>query len=188
MWAKLKDNYGYLLVFILGLTLGACVTYTWFPKVETVVTQVPVVKTEVEYRDRTEIQYVTKESTGDADVEITKAQPQVSVKFNGQDYTFGLLQDEQQKFDKGKLVVDQSSTLNIDVSAQVQQQVEDGIRKAFEDRKKEPRYRIGIAAETGTDLKPGGQIRVVRQGESQDIDFKINTDKKVTAGITWWLK
>jgi hypothetical protein len=134
------------------------------------------------------VQYVPKVSAVDPDVEITKAQPQVSVSVNGQKYNFDLVQGEQQKFDKGKLTLDQSSQLKVDVSAQVEQQVSDGIKKAFEDQSKKPKYRLGVNPEFSTDDKPSYNLRVSRQAESMDLDLKVDQKKKVKFDATWWFK
>lgn len=177
-------NWRYILVFVLGIALGSFVTYKFFPR------EVPIektkVETKVEYRDRTEIQYVPKESSSDADVEIIKAQPKVTASVNGQKYDFALVQGETQKFDKGKLTVDQSSTIAVDVSAQVEQQVANGIKKAFDEQKKKPVYKLGVNPEFSQDSTPSYNLRLSRQSEKYDVDLKVDQKGNTKAGITWW--
>lgn len=180
----------YILVFSLALTLGIYIGSEYFPKTIEVPVEKTVVETKVEYKDRTEIQYVAKTTPSDSDIEITKAQPVVTASVNGKSYAFDLVQGETQKFDKGKLTVDQSSALSIDVSAQVEQQistgVEKGIKKAFDEQKTKPQFKLGVFAEVGQEMKPEYFLRLSRQAESMDLDLRINQDKKVKFGITKW--
>lgn len=188
-----------LVSFIVGVVIGAYVTHSYFPRTVHIKgdTQT-VVDTEIEYRDRTDVRYVPKEIfvnpiTGektkeDTDVEINKQQPQIDVKFNGKDYKYDLLQGETQKFQDGKLVVDQSSQLKVDVSAQVQKQVEDGINKAFKEQAKKPKTKVGIEVTAGNDMKPDTNLRASRQTDKFDVDLKINKDKDVKGGITFWFR
>lgn len=109
-----------LFVFILGVALGGVGTYYLFPRTITNTVEKPVIQETVKYIDRTEVVYVPKTSPTDADVEITKAQPAVKVAVNGKDYEFKLEQKEEQKFDQGKLVVNQSGAISVDVKTHVE--------------------------------------------------------------------
>jgi len=97
--------------------------------VEVPVTKVEVreVKVPVETQAKTEIQYVEKETPQDADVQITKPAPEVVVDYNGQQTKFQTLDNETQKFDKGKLQVDQTSKVTLDVTPIVQKEVQTAV-------------------------------------------------------------
>lgn len=94
--------------------------------VEVPVTKVEVreVKVPVETQAKTQIQYVEKKDNHDADVQITKPAPEVVVDYNGQQTKFETLDNETQKFDKGKLQVDQTSKVTLDVTPIVQKEVQ----------------------------------------------------------------
>lgn len=97
--------------------------------VEVPVTKVEVreVKVPVETQAKTEIQYVEKQTSQDADVQITKEKPQVVVDYNGQQAKFETLDNETHKFDKGKLQVDQTSKVTLDVTPIVQKEVQTAV-------------------------------------------------------------
>lgn len=99
--------------------------------VEVPVTKVEVreVKVPVQTQAKTQIQYVEKESKHDADVQITKEKPQVVVDYNGQQTKFDTLDNETQKFDKGKLQVDQTSKVTLDVTPIVQKEVQTAVNQ-----------------------------------------------------------
>lgn len=199
MFYKIKDfvyNHRALVAFMVGVVFGAAVTYAYFQRVETKVeTADPEIKTETQvvYKDKSVIQYVPKEvvvdghghaALEDTDVQINKSQPSVDVKFNGNDYKFGLQQGETQKFQNGKLVVDQSSALKVDITAEVQKQVTKGIEDAFKEQEQKPKYKLGV--EAGYDDGADASIRLSRQSSKYDIDLRVDKDKDVKAGITWW--
>ena len=97
--------------------------------VEVPVTKVEVreVKVPVETQAKTQIQYVEKKDNHDADVQITKPAPEVVVDYNGQQTKFKTLDNETQKFDKGKLQVDQTSKVTLDVTPIVQKEVQTAV-------------------------------------------------------------
>lgn len=97
--------------------------------VEVPVTKVEVreVKVPVETQAKTQIQYVEKETPHDADVQITKEPPQVVVDYNGEQTKFDTLDNETQKFDKGKLQVDQTSKVTLDITPIVQKEVQSAV-------------------------------------------------------------
>ena len=99
--------------------------------VEVPVTKVEVreVKVPVETQAKTQIQYVEKETPKDADVQITKEKPQVVVDYNGEQTKFDTLDNETQKFDKGKLQVDQTSKVTLDVTPIVQKEVQTAVNQ-----------------------------------------------------------
>ena len=76
---------------------------------QTTVGYVPKVK-ELVYRNNKPV-YVQE----DTDVEANIDRPQVTVKVNGKKTKFDLQQNETQKFENGKVVVDQQSTVEFDV-------------------------------------------------------------------------
>lgn len=97
--------------------------------VEVPVTKVEVreVKVPVETQAKTQIQYVEKETPQDADIQITKEPPQVVVDYNGEQTKFDTLDNETQKFDKGKLQVDQTSKVTLDITPIVQKEVQSAV-------------------------------------------------------------
>lgn len=99
--------------------------------VEVPVTKVEVreVKVPVETQSKTQIQYVEKKDNHDADVQITKPAPEVVVDYNGQQTKFQTLDNETQKFDKGKLQVDQTSKVTLDVTPIVQKEVQTAVNQ-----------------------------------------------------------
>lgn len=99
--------------------------------VEVPVTKVEVqeVKVPVETQAKTQIQYVEKKDNHDADVQITKPAPEVIVDYNGQQTKFQTLDNETQKFDKGKLQVDQASKVTLDVTPIVQKEVQTAVNQ-----------------------------------------------------------
>lgn len=99
--------------------------------VEVPVTKVEVreVKVPVETQAKTQIQYVEKKDNHDADVQITKPAPEVVVDYNGQQTKFKTLDNETQKFDKGKLQVDQTSKVTLDVTPIVQKEVQTAVNQ-----------------------------------------------------------
>lgn len=81
-------------------------------KTQTQVVYVP--KETIKYVDtKTGQEVTTKEST---DVQADIKQPSVNVKVNGKDYKFDLLQGETQKFENGKVVMNQTSDIGMNIS------------------------------------------------------------------------
>ncbi len=109
----------YAIGFVVGLLLGCCVGYYIHPSTTTeyVKGDPEVTKETVYQKGRTEIQYVPKTSANDADVEMSDAPQQVSVMVNGKTTKFNTVEGETQKFDKGKLVVDRTSSIQFDIKA-----------------------------------------------------------------------
>ncbi len=120
----------FVFVIVVSFVCGwkACVHFNK-NVVEVPVTKVEVreVKVPVETEAKTQIQYVEKETPQDADVQITKEPPQVVVDYNGQQTKFDTLDNETQKFDKGKLQVDQTSKVTLDVTPIVQKEVQTAV-------------------------------------------------------------
>lgn len=110
-----KNSWKYLLTFVIAFCVGY---YVHQPRVIyeniPVTKEVPVVNTIT--KTETEFVYVPKEHEEDADVEATIEQPKVSVKVNGQDHKFDLVQGETQKFENGKLVMNQQSQITFDLN------------------------------------------------------------------------
>lgn len=64
-----------------------------------------------------EIVYVQKQSKDDADIELNTTKPKITVAVNGgKKYSFDLLQTETDKFEQGKLVLTNSSAMDVDVT------------------------------------------------------------------------
>ena len=83
----------------------------------------------VEVKGDTVIQYVEKESPQDADVEITSPAPVVSVSYNNQKTELEGVANETQKFDKGKLTVEQKTETTLDVTPIVDREVNMAVDK-----------------------------------------------------------
>lgn len=184
----MKDYWKYIVTFVFGAILGCYVTYTWFPRTITV-TPDSEVSTNVELKDHTEVSYVPKVNNEDTDVEVNKALPSVSVKVNGVTTQMPLIQGETQKFDKGKVVVDQSTSLSIDVTAQVQTQIEQGINNAFSAQAKKPQYKLGIEAGViSADHAVNSEVnlRISRQSGKFDVDVRVNKSKQSISGTLWF--
>lgn len=84
--------------------------------------EVPV-EVPVAVKGDTEIRYIEKDSPYDADVSIQQDKPQISMQYNDKLYRINTLQNEEQKFDKGKLDIKQSSTATLDVTPIVKREV-----------------------------------------------------------------
>ena len=93
------------------------------------VTEIKEVKVPVASETKTEVQYVPKESKDDADVQIHTQKPEVVVDYNGQQTKFATLDNETQKFDKGKLKVEQESKTVLDVTPIVQREVQTAVEQ-----------------------------------------------------------
>jgi hypothetical protein len=117
--------------FCAGLYTGA----SYFPRyVEKIIEKPAEIKETVRHETETVIRYVPKEiivykdpvtkeaatRKENTDVEASIGQPSVNVKVNGQPYSFNLLQGEKQKFEDGKLVLNQSSNVGIELSVKPQ--------------------------------------------------------------------
>lgn len=64
-----------------------------------------------------EIVYVQKNSKDDADIELNSAKPRLTVSVNGgPKYAFGLLQNETDRFENGKLVLTSTSAADINIT------------------------------------------------------------------------
>lgn len=126
-----SENIRKILSILAAFFLGCLVTWVFFPRIRTVeVTktervEVPV-RMAVEERRESEISYVPKESvpgTGqkeDTDVEIKTGQPAIHVKVNEQKYDFSPLPDEKYKFERGKLLVEQTSGVDLNLKIPIQ--------------------------------------------------------------------
>ena len=135
---KIKDflvsRWKLIVVFVLVIVLSFICGWNTCVRLNKNVVEVPVTKVEVrevkvpvETQAKTEIQYVEKETPQDADVQITKEPPQVVVDYNGEQTKFDTLDNETQKFDKGKLQVDQTSKVTLDVTPIVQKEVQTAV-------------------------------------------------------------
>lgn len=142
IWNKIKRIIIWIASFLyghkkyVGIALAAILLFVsgWFANwhfnprvVEKPVTvekqvQVPV-EIPVAVKGDTEIRYVEKTSPSDSDVEIHQEPPQISMQYNDKLYRIDTLKDEEQKFDKGKLDIKQSSTATLDVTPIVDKEV-----------------------------------------------------------------
>ena len=113
-----------LIVIITSIGLYFLVSGMITPKEEDTSKKPHSIETKTTQKLSTSIQYVPKamvqNDSGawvqeDTDVELNQAKPQVSVKVNGKTTKFDLQSNETQKFQNGKLQVDQTNTINFDV-------------------------------------------------------------------------
>lgn len=126
---KVKKYTYALLLVVIGFFIGyvtRTLTHTC-----TVTKSEPVIKTEVQYKDRvkTEIAYVPKEtviyknadgttttSTEKTDIDVTIPKQQLNVKVNNKEFTINKDDKEEYIFDKNKLTLDQTSTADINIT------------------------------------------------------------------------
>jgi hypothetical protein len=125
-------NKGTILLCIVCLIVGGFIGRAFFPKTITdtrVIEKPAEIKEVVKTKTDTVIQYVPKEvyiredGTKEAektDVQADIKQPIIAVKVNGQPYEFGLLQGETQKFEQGKVTLNQSSEIGINLEVKPQ--------------------------------------------------------------------
>lgn len=123
-----KKYVGIALVAILLFVSGWIANWHFNPRVVekpvTVEKQVQVpVEIPVAVKGDTEIRYIEKTSPSDSDIEIHQEPPQISMKYNDEEYKIDGVKGETQKFGKGKLDVKQSSTATIDVTPIVDREV-----------------------------------------------------------------
>lgn len=123
-----KKYVGIALVAILLFVSGWFANWHFNPRVVekpvTVEKQVQVpVEVPVAVKGDTEIQYIEKTSPSDSDIEIHQEPPQISMKYNDEEYKIDGVKGETQKFENGKLDVKQSSTATIDVTPIVDREV-----------------------------------------------------------------
>lgn len=114
--------------FVVGIAIfsvGCWAGYHFAPTKEKIVTKTETKYVEVEGKTKTQVQYVYKTDKSDADVEIKNADPKVSV--NGKQYTFEKLPEENVKFEKGKLQVEQGYEIKIDAKSLIPKQPKWGI-------------------------------------------------------------
>lgn len=181
----LKIYWKYIVTLAFGVIIGSYVTYTWFPRTITVVEESKV-STQVEVKDKTEVSYVPKVGNESTDVEVNKALPQVTVKVNGVVTELPLVQGETQKFQNGKVVLDQSTALNVDVTAEVATQVQQGIAKAFKEQARRPQYKLGVEGNIDSAENSNVNLRISRQSEKFDIDVRVNKDRQSITGTLWF--
>lgn len=91
--------------------------------------------------EKKEIAYVEKQNGEKTDVELTAAKPKVTVSVNGQQRQLELATKENQKFEKGKLVITEESQLRLDIKTP------------------QPRFNLGVGWGThGPALTLGGRL------------------------------
>lgn len=149
---KIKQFVGFIALhskYLMALSLMGLAFYAGFftcQHYDQNVVEVPVevekrievpIEVPVEVKGDTIIQYVEKESPQDADVEITNPAPVVSVSYNNQKTELDGVLGESQKFDKGKLQVEQKTEAVLDVTPIVEREVNMAVDKQkIEDKAK----------------------------------------------------
>lgn len=106
-------------------------------EVQTVEKEVPI-EVPVLVKGDTVIQYVEKETSSDSDIEITSPPPVISVSYNGEKTELDGVKGETQKFDKGKLQVEQKTEATLDVTPIVEREVNTAVvnQKLQDDKEK----------------------------------------------------
>ena len=147
-----------------------------------IVTEIKMEKTTPEIQEKivtqttTQIQYVEKATdpkTGEkekTDVEVKITQPSVNVRVNEKPYEFSLLSGEQQKFKDGKIMLNQSSEISLNIKVPTYNQ----------------KWRVGGYGSYNSSEKWGMGIRANRQYNGWDFDATANQDKKIGVMITKW--
>ena len=77
----------------------------------------------IETKQDTKIVYVERPAADNAQVKITNDIPKVVTEYNGKQYEFNTLIDEQHAFEKGQLQILQKSEINVDVTEIVNEQL-----------------------------------------------------------------
>ena len=121
----------YLMALLLiGLAFYAgffiCKHYDQNVVTQTVEVEKPIVKevkVPVEVKGDTVIRYVEKQTPADCDVEITNPAPAITVAYNGEKTELAGVSGESQKFDRGKLQVEQKTEATLDVTPIVDREV-----------------------------------------------------------------
>lgn len=168
----------FILALIVGFELGWAARGVFSPKIETqtITEEKPVIQEKVVTQTKTQIQYVDKNIdavTGKqekTDVEFAQEQPAVHVKVNAQDHQFALKQGETQKFENGKLLLEQSSQITLDIKIPEYKQ----------------KWRVGAYGEYNSEEEWRAGLRLNRQFNGWDFDASINHDKKIGVMVTKW--
>ena len=116
----------------------------------------------------TSAEYVAKTDRQDADVELKEEKPKITVKVNGgEKYSFDLMENEAAKFDKGKLVLEKSSSIDLNLVT---------------DEYKKSRWSITTAANADKEALFGVSYRL---GRSVSADIFVGQHIKPYFGLTW---
>lgn len=116
----------------------------------------------------TSAEYVAKTDKQDADVELKENKPKITVKVNGgEKYSFDLMENEAAKFDKGKLVLEKSSSIDLNLVT---------------DEYKKSRWSITTAANADKEALFGVSYRL---GRSVSADIFVGQHIKPYFGLTW---
>lgn len=138
----LKNSRYFVALLLVGVSfyMGwlACQKFDANVVTQTVTQTVEVEKTipievPVEVRDDTVIRYIEKITPADADVQITNPAPVISVSYNREKTELTGVKNESQKFENGKLVVEQKSETTLDVTPIVDREVKIATDKAVKD-------------------------------------------------------
>jgi hypothetical protein len=110
-------KYFNFIVILIVFSLGICAGRYLFPQYkDKIIKQDPkIVYVKGESTTNTIVHYVPKENGENTDVEINIPKTQIDVLVNGKPFTFKPLFGEQYNFENGKLVLNQSSKLDLDI-------------------------------------------------------------------------
>lgn len=179
-WFKsIVDGEKKLVVCFIGFVIFFTVMAAWFgyfDKKETQREQFLQQASEVVQTERIVIKYVPKEVIGgvveDTDVEIAEQPKKVTVKVNGKKHKFDMLETENQKFEKGKLVVEKENSISLDLRTPP-----------------EPKYKLGVEAVAGTDEVGAGVVVTHKFNNHAEADVYWHPigDKAVGARVKFYL-
>ncbi len=106
-------------------------------EVKTVEVEKPVpVEIPVQVKGDAVIKYVEKENPADADVEINNPAPVIAVEYNGEKSELKGFATEKQKFEQGKLQVEQKSEAVLDMTPIVDREVQAAVKENTEELNK----------------------------------------------------
>ena len=134
-WVTCNSKYALMLILVgLAFYAGFFVCQNYHKNVVEVPVEVEKrievpIEVPVEVKGDTVIQYVEKTAPTDADVEITNPAPVIAVNYNGEKTELTGVSGENQKFDKGKLQVEQKTEAVLDVTPIVDREVSSAVSK-----------------------------------------------------------
>lgn len=123
-----------LAAFLAGALLTAALMHFYAPQPKEELPLPLKPKTELTAITSTSVSYTAKTEAEDPDAEITAHAPSVKIKYNNTAYILPTLENEQHKFDAGKLTVESKTEAALDVTKLVDQLAE----------AKRPRQAVGI--------------------------------------------
>ena len=178
----------WVLVFsVCSFVIGGYVGYYLSPektitKKETITEQV---KIPVKGETQTIIKYVERDKDDPAQVKIDAEQPQFVAEINGKQYNFETLTGETHAFEKGQLVVKQTSKTTIDMTDWANKELareNERLKKKYDKK-----FAAGVSALTGKkQTYVGGEVshKIVEAGAWQQVRGD-GDDRLYKLGLKW---